>query len=106
MKTIVVTPRVSEKSYMLSTTRNTYIFDVPLDANKQEIAHAVEAQYEVKVTGVTTAVQSGKAVRYSRGKRAYPGTTHRKDTKKAYVKLATGNSLDVFDQAQTEEKEK
>lgn len=106
MKTIIVTPRVSEKSYMLSTTRNTYIFDVPLDANKQDIAQAVEAQYEVKVAGVTTAVQSGKAVRYSRGKRAYPGTTHRKDSKKAYVKLAEGDSLKVFDQVEQEEKEK
>lgn len=41
MKLVVVTPRVSEKAYRLVTTQNTYVFDVPMNANKQEIATAV-----------------------------------------------------------------
>ena len=76
MKLVLVTPRVSEKAYRLVTNENTYIFDVPMSANKNEIKAAVEAQFEgVKVAKVTTLVQSGKAVRFSRGKNRYPGTT-------------------------------
>lgn len=105
MKTsIIVTPRATEKAYKLGIEKNVYIFDAPLDANKQEIAAAVEAQYEVKVTGIKTLVQNGKAVRFSRGKNRYPGTTTRKDSKKAYVTLAEGDSIQVFDTPAEEEK--
>ena len=88
------------------TINNTYVFNVPLNANKQEIAKAVEEQFEgTKVAKVTTAVQSGKAVRFSRGKRRYPGTTNRKDTKKAYVTLSEGK-IRVFDEVEQKEEAK
>lgn len=103
MKLISVTPRATEKAYGQSQ-KNVYVFNVPLTANKQEIAAAVESQFEVKVTGIKTLVQSGKAIRYSRGKNRYPGTTNRKDSKKAYVTLAEGSSIQVFDQPVEEEK--
>ncbi len=61
MQLVLVTPRATEKSYRLITSQNTYIFDVPLSANKQQIAAAVEAQYDgTKVANVTTAVQSAR----------------------------------------------
>lgn len=104
MKTISVFPRATEKAYSLVAGQNVYVFNVPLTANKQEIAAAVESQYEVKVTNVKTLVQSGKAMRFSRGKNRYPGTTTRKDAKKAYVTLAAGNSIKVFDEPAKEEK--
>lgn len=103
MNTIIVTPRATEKAYRFVTGQNTYVFDVPVAANKQQITDAVESQYSVKVASIKTLVQSGKAVRYSRGKRRYPGTTHRSDSKKAYVTLVEGDSIKVFDEA-TEEK--
>lgn len=103
MKLISVTPRATEKAYAQSQ-KNVYVFNVPLSANKQEIVAAVESQFEVKVTGIKTLVQSGKAIRYSRGKNRYPGTTNRKDSKKAYVTLAEGSSIQVFDQPAEEEK--
>lgn len=103
MTTISVIPRATEKAYAQSQN-NVYVFNVPLKANKQEIVSAVETQFSVKVTGIKTLVQSGKAVRFSKGKRSQPGTTHRKDMKKAYVTLAEGNSIQVFDQPQEEEK--
>jgi len=103
MNLISVTPRATEKAYAQSQN-NVYVFNVPLKANKQEIVSAVEAQFNVKVTGIKTLVQSGKAVRYSRGKNRYPGTTTRKDSKKAYVTLAEGNSIQVFDTPVEEEK--
>ena len=105
MTHILVTPRVSEKAYTQSQN-NVYVFNVPLTANKQQIAEAVEAQFEVKVVNVKTLVQSGKAVRFSRGKNRYPGTTTRKDSKKAYVTLAEGDSIQVFDTPAAEEEKK
>lgn len=103
MKLLIVTPRVSEKAYRLVTIQNTYVFDVPMNANKQEIANTVEAQYEgTKVSKVTTVVQNGKSVRFSRGKNRYPGTTTRRDTKKAYVTLSEGK-IKVFDQEEVKE---
>jgi large subunit ribosomal protein L23 len=103
MNLISVTPRATEKAYAQSQN-NVYVFNVPLKANKQEVVSAVEAQFNVKVTGIKTLVQSGKAVRYSRGKNRYPGTTTRKDSKKAYVTLAEGDSIRVFDTLVEEEK--
>lgn len=106
MKLIHVHPRATEKAYRLLTAQNTYVFNVPLSANKDEIAKAVEAQFDgTKVAKVTTTVQNGKAVKFSRGKRRYPGTTFRRDTKKAYVRLSEGK-IRVFDEEQAKEEAK
>lgn len=101
---ILVTPITTEKAYGLSAGMNTYVFSVPVSANKQQIAEAVASQYEVQVQGVKTLVQNGKSIRFSRGKNRYPGTTTRRDTKKAYVTLAENNSIPVFDTEQQEAK--
>lgn len=102
---IIVTPRATEKAYRQVNDKNTYIFDVPLTATKREIAAAVADQFSVTVSSVTTLVQSGKSVRFSRGKNRYPGKTTRKDSKKAYVVLAEGSSIQVFEEpAKAEEK--
>lgn len=106
MKLIHVSPRATEKAYRLLTATNVYVFNVPLNANKDEIAKAVETQFDgTKVSKVKTLVQSGKAVRYSRGKRSNPGTTHRQDTKKAYVTLSEGK-IRVFDETEQKEEAK
>ena len=97
LSTILVTPVTTEKAYGLSN-KNVYVFSVPLAANKNEITDAVKEQYGVEVKAIKTLVQSGKAVRFSRGKNRYPGTTSRKDSKKAYVTLAAGSSLAIFEQ--------
>lgn len=103
VSTILVTPVTTEKAYGLSQ-KNVYVFNVPLSANKNEIVDAVEAQYDVVVKAVKTLVQSGKAVRFSRGKNRYPGTTHRSDSKKAYVTLAEGSKLALFEAVEEETK--
>ena len=82
------------------------MFNVPLTANKQQIIDAVQTQYGVEVTGIKTLVQAGKAVRYSRGKNRYPGTTNRKDNKKAYVTLAEGDKIQVFAEQEAPKEEK
>ncbi|NTW61243.1 50S ribosomal protein L23 [Candidatus Saccharibacteria bacterium] len=96
-------PRKTEKAYGLSL-KNIYVFDVPVSANTKQIVDAIETEYNVKVKSVRTLIQNGKAVRYSRGKRAYPGTTNRQDLKKAYITLVNGNSIKIFDQPEAETK--
>lgn len=101
---ILVTPVTTEKAYGQSQ-RNIYVFKVPVTANKQQILQTVEAEYGVKVAAIKTLVQSGKSVRFSRGKNRYPGTTTRSDSKKAYVTLAAGSAIaGVFEQPAEEEK--
>ena len=104
LSTILVTPVTTEKAYGLSQ-KNVYVFNVPLAANKNEIVDAIKAQYDVEINAIKTLVQSGKSVRFSRGKNRYPGTTKRSDSKKAYVTLAAGSSLAIFEQpVEAEEK--
>lgn len=99
-KTMAVRPRVSEKAYGQSQS-GTYVFIVPIDSNKVEIAKAVNAQFDVTVTDVNTTTQKGKAVRFYRGGKFDNGT--RSDTKKAYVRLADGQSIPVFAAEEAEE---
>lgn len=103
MTAITVIPRATEKAYG-QAQKNTYVFNVPLVSNKQQIVSAVEAQFNVKVTTIKTLIQNGKTVRFSRGKNRYPGVATRKDAKKAYVTLAQGDSIKVFDEPTQEEK--
>lgn len=55
---IIVLPRATEKAYRLIQEKNTYIFDVPLNANKQQIAEAVADQFDVKVSAVKTLLRA------------------------------------------------
>lgn len=100
---LLVTPKTTEKAYGLSQN-NIYVFDVPMSANKQQIADAVKTQYGVEPVAVKTLVQSGKAVRFSRGKNRYPGSTVRSDKKKAYVTLKKGDQIQVFETPAEEKK--
>ena len=102
---MTITPRATEKAYSQSQN-NVYVFNVPLASNKQQIVAAVQSQFGVKVTNIKTLVQSGKAIRYNRGKRKNPGTTHRTDSKKAYVTLAEGDKIQVFAESETKEEKK
>ena len=105
MKNLIsVFPRATEKAYGQSK-KNVYVFDAPVTANKQQIIEAVESQFDVKTVGIKTLVQTGKAIRASRGKRSQPGIAFRKDLKKAYVTLADGDSIKVFDEATENETE-
>ena len=94
-------PRATEKSYLEQTNR-IYVFPVKKSMGKQEIAKMVEKEFNVTVTDVRTLIRKGKKMRYSRGKRAFPGTTHRQDKKFAYVRLKQGDSIKVFDEPESE----
>ena len=85
---VIVAPHITEKSTMLSET-NSVVFKVATGASKPEIKAAVEALFGVTVVGVNTMVSKGKTKRW-KGK---PYT--RSDMKKAIVRLAEGQSIDI-----------
>jgi large subunit ribosomal protein L23 len=86
---LLVAPRVSEKAAVLSS-KGTYVFNVPLSANKIEVRKAVEALYKVHVSDVRMVRGKGKVVR--RGRVA----GSRNDWKKALVTLKKGEKLDLY----------
>ena len=88
-------PLVTEKGTYLKETCNRYVFRVDPRANKRQIKQAIEEIFEVRVKDVRTAVYRGKPrVVMNRAGRFAGMTTN---WKKAYVTLADGDSIDVFD---------
>lgn len=85
---VIRSPIISEKSTFVSQF-NHYVFRVSVNSNKSEIKAAVEKIFNVKVLGVNTLVQNGKIKRF-KGKLG-----KRVKIKKAFVKLADGNSIDL-----------
>ena len=85
---IVLAPHITEKSTMLSDS-NAVVFRVAPKASKPEIKEAVEALFGVTVVGVNTIVAKGKTKRW-KGK-----PYQRSDMKKAIVRLAEGQSIDI-----------
>jgi large subunit ribosomal protein L23 len=84
---VLVAPHVSEKSARVAEG-NQIVFRVARDATKPEIKAAVELMFEVKVDAVQVVNVAGKAKRFG----GRPGK--RSDFKKAYVKLAQGQTID------------
>ena len=98
-----ITPRATEKAYALSTTKNVYVFNVPLTLNKNQIKEAIEKEFEVTVTGVRTVVQAGKVKRINKSRKRYvAGSTTQKDIKKAYVTVKEGDKIAIFESAEAE----
>jgi large subunit ribosomal protein L23 len=101
-KTMILKPRMSEKTYGLAQAKHVYTFDVPSDATKHTVARAVVAQFNVTVIEVNIANLDGKVKRSVRkGGRAVNGK--RADIKKAYVTLKEGDRLPFFDQVEEAE---
>ena len=98
---MVITPRVSEKAYGQAGELNTYVFVVPLSANKIEVKKAVESEYSVNVLKVNIARIDGK-LKKSYTKRGKTVKGNRSDIKKAYVTVKEGQTIPVF-AAQEEE---
>ncbi len=89
---VIVRPIVSEKSYSLSE-RGVYMFVVPTQVNKVEIRRSVEKVFNVRVVKVNTLNRPGKRKR----NRRQPTYGKRPDTKRAFVTLAAGQSIPLFE---------
>lgn len=88
---IILRPIITEES-MLGTADKKYTFSVAKDANKIEIAKAVEELFKVEVKSVNTVNCRGKKRRYGR----FEGFTS--SWKKAMVTLTENSkTIEFFD---------
>jgi large subunit ribosomal protein L23 len=87
----IVRPIVTEQSSAAYQERGEYTFRVASDATKTTIRNAVEKLFGVKVTGVWTSNQRGKA------RRVGQQVGRRPHWKKAVVKLRAGDTIDIFE---------
>ena len=85
---VIRAPRVSEKAAR-NMQHGQYVFRVARDATRPEIRRAVEALFKVSVSSVQVLNVRGKRVQM----RQLPG--RRRSWKKAYVRLAPGQQLDL-----------
>ena len=86
---VIISPIVSEKSYVLATAGK-YTFRVHEDAHKTQIRQAVEEFFDVKVLDVRTMSVKGKPKRrgFTKG--------HRRSWRKAIVQVREGDSIPIF----------
>jgi len=85
---LLVAPHITEKTSLAMQNANTYSFRVLRDSSKPEIKAAVELMFGVKVAKVNLVNETGKTRRFGK----YNGRTQ--DIKKAYVRLAPGQTID------------
>lgn len=85
---VILAPIITEKSTMASEA-NQVVFKVRRDATKPEIKAAVEHLFKVKVLAVNTINRKGKTKRF----RGLKGK--QQDVKKAIIRLAEGDKIDV-----------
>ena len=87
---VIRKPRVSEKASLLHETTGEIVLEVAVKATKIEIKQAIQTAFGKKVASVRTANYDGKL---RRKRTAAAGTTPA--WKKAYVRLAEGETLDL-----------
>jgi large subunit ribosomal protein L23 len=88
LMTVLIAPHVTEKTSLAMQNNNQYTFRVRRDATKVDVKKAVQLMFDVQVRGVQIVNEPGKTRRF--GGRA--GRTQ--DSKKAYVSLAQGQTID------------
>ncbi|ADL11715.1 50S ribosomal protein L23 [Acetohalobium arabaticum] len=88
---VVIQPHISERAMQDIEEENWYTFKVIMNANKPEIKRAIEELFEVKVNKVTTCRMPSKKRRMG----VHEGT--RPEWKKARVKLAEGDRIEIFE---------
>ena len=85
---IIIAPVITERSAVLEQ-EGKYVFKVDTKANKVQIKQAIEKIFNVKVESVNTMNSHPKKKRVGK----YSGMTNK--YKKAIVKLAEGNSINI-----------
>jgi large subunit ribosomal protein L23 len=90
---VIRAPRVSEKTARIQEQSNQYVFEVATTATKADVKSAVESLFNVKVEAVNVLNVKGKTktFRQRAGRRG--------DWRKAYVRLAEGQTIDVMAKA-------
>ena len=86
---IIIGPVITEKSAVVSSNGQTYVFKVNKKANKYQIKDAIESAFGVKVVKINTLNTKPKNKRVGR----YTGET--KTYKKAYITVAEGDKIEL-----------
>lgn len=89
---IIKRPVATERALILNEKFNQVVFEVDKRANKIEIKAAVEKIFSVKVSKVSVSIVKGKV------KRTKFGMGKRNDWKKAFVTLADGSTIKLFEE--------
>jgi large subunit ribosomal protein L23 len=92
MYQIIKRPLVTEKSSAYSDY-NTYVFEVDKEATKDQIKFAIEKAFSVKVSDVRT---TRYRTRWLKQQSKFGPPQYKK---KAYVKLAQGQKISIFEGA-------
>ncbi len=92
MKQIIRSPLITEKNTQLSES-GVYVFEVHMESSKPEIKKAVETGFSVKVQNIRTAVCRSD-MKYTKF-----GLSKVRKWKKAYIKLAAGQKIALFEGA-------
>ena len=85
---VLLAPHITEKTSLAMQDTNTYSFRVRRDSTKPDVKAAVELMFGVKVSKVNLVNETGKSRRFGK----LQGRTQ--DIKKAYVRLAPGQTID------------
>jgi len=93
---IITKPVITEKSLRLANEENTFVFEVQMTANKNQVREAVEKLFKVDVIRVRTIVKYRELKRT--GKKRSVSKLGKK--KKALVTLKEGQSIDLFDMSE------
>jgi large subunit ribosomal protein L23 len=91
---VLIKPILTEKANLQQDKLSRYAFKVSKKANKLEIKKAVEQFYGVSVTNVNTSVSPAK--NKSRQTKAGLVKGVKAGYKKAFVTVATGDSIDLY----------
>jgi large subunit ribosomal protein L23 len=91
LKDILIRSLVTEKTTSQLHGDAVYAFEVGIRANKIQVKRAVESFYGVEVAAVRTMVVRGKLKRSGRH------WSKRRNWKKAYVTLAPGEMINLFE---------
>ncbi len=93
---IIKGPIVSDKAYKLNKLHNQLMLEVHVDATCPMIKNALEKLFNVKVKNVRTAIAKYTVGGLNRRRRVAEPKIKR--MKKAYITLADGYTLDLFEQ--------
>ncbi len=95
---VIVRPVVTEKTAERAELVNEYVFIVAKNANKHEVAEAVEKLWNVTVEDVRTMRYPGKAKRAMLGRMVKRWEIGRRPSfKKAVVRVAAGDHIELYE---------
>lgn len=96
---VIISPLITEKS-MSAASAGKYSFVVDKRSNKNEIKSAIEKNFNVSVTGISTSITKGRTARSGqrRIEKKLP------DFKKAIVTLKKGEKIGLFELGEEKKK--